>query len=519
MTKQLLNELSFTEEDSSLQEKLINCVKQNQYEAVKEFVENGAKLNAPFYGKLKPPLYWAVVKGHYEIAELLIKNGAYTNYNDDETKNSLLDLVLTSENLEVLRLLLENGADPAKNFDAAIQLSNWKRLLFLIKNGANVDTKSGSNSITPLYHAVVTNDKEMVETFIELGANPNVRALDDSSPLHFAIENGNIDIAEILLKNKAIVDICDERTGIAPIHLATNSSVEMVKLLLRYGADPNVKCNFGMTPLHYFATSQTHDFEIGKLLIENGASINSMDKRNYSPLYLAILEDNLNAVRDLLENGAKVQDCEEINKSLLLIRAINNTEDEIAELLVENGADLEIKTHFGCTPLAVAMLKKRYKVVESLICNGANTNTRFYDSAGDFGTPLIHYAIKLKDVKFLKLLAQNSAHLEEIHNGNTPLMHACMNCWGSLDYEKDFVILKLLLENGANPNIKRKGIHQFTPLHVAAKFCDEKFVNVLLKYGANQNLRSGDGNSSLETVLKMEDDRILKTMINWIHCN
>ena len=43
MTKQHLNELSFTEEDPNVQERLINCVKQNQYEAVKEFVENGAK--------------------------------------------------------------------------------------------------------------------------------------------------------------------------------------------------------------------------------------------------------------------------------------------------------------------------------------------------------------------------------------------------------------------------------------------------------------------------------------------
>ena len=101
MTEQLLNVLSFTEEDPNVQEELINCVKQNQYETVKEFVKNGAKLNVPFYGKLKPPLYWAVVKGHYEIAELLIKNGAYINYNDHETKNSLLDLVLASENLEL----------------------------------------------------------------------------------------------------------------------------------------------------------------------------------------------------------------------------------------------------------------------------------------------------------------------------------------------------------------------------------------------------------------------------------
>ena len=277
-----------------------------------------------------------------------------------------------------------------------------------------------------------------------------------------------------------------------------------------------------MSPLHFFAISPKFDYEIAKLLLDNGACIKALDARNHSPLYMAIEEKNLNAVKVLFENGAKVQDCEEINKSSLLIGAISNSEDEIAELLVKNGADLEIKSHLGCTPLAFAILKKSYTVFDSLIRNGANINSRVYTFNGDLGTPLIHFAVKLIDVRFLKLLLQNGAGIEENHNGMTPLMLAVTR-WSSTSESNGihyFMIIKLLImEYGANlPNILRRDIHsQFWLLRDAVMFRKEKFLNVLLEYFANQHLRDVRGISLLELSLQTMVTMVFKTTIYWIH--
>ena len=519
MIEQTLKQLSLTDSVANNQEKLIIAVRENHFADVKHLIENGVKLNAPYYGNLKPPLYWAVVKGNCRIVELLIKHGAYINYFSDENKNSLLDLVLKSKNSKLLRLLLENGADPTKNCESAIQSSDWKRLRILIRNGAHVDTKCGSNGITPLYHAVMMNKEEKVKAFIKMGANPNSRAFDGTSPLHFAIENENKKIAKLLLNNGAQIDIPNEKSGAVPIHLAMKLSVEIVKFLLKNGANPNAKSYSGMSPLHFFAISRNSTAETVKLLIEKGACINALDARNHSPLYLAIEDDNFNAVKVLFENGARVQDCEEIDKSLFLIRAISNLEDDIAELLVENGADLEIKTSNGCNALAYAMLKNRYRVFESLIRNGANINTRAFTSIHDLGTPLIHLAVKLKDVKYLKLLLENGALIEEIHNGMTPMMLAVTRLSPEHNSKMNFEIVMQLFEHGANliNALSLRRYTLFSLLHEATRLQHQKFVNVLLNYDDNQHLRNDEEYCTFELTLSSGIHIMFKTMSYWNH--
>ena len=96
MIEQTLKQLSLTDSVANVQEEFIIAVKENHFADVKHLIENGVKLNAPYYGKLKPPLYWAVVKGHSRIVELLIEHGVYINYSD-ENKNSLLDLAFAAK--------------------------------------------------------------------------------------------------------------------------------------------------------------------------------------------------------------------------------------------------------------------------------------------------------------------------------------------------------------------------------------------------------------------------------------
>lgn len=63
------------------------------------------------------------------------------------------------------------------------------------------------------------------------------------------------------------------------------------------------------------------------------------------------------------------------------------------------------------------------------------------------------------------------------------------------DYDKP-EILRLLLENGADPNIKIDFNDEFTtPLQLAIG--DPCLINILLEYGANPNISNNDGNTAL----------------------
>ena len=84
------------------------------------------------------------------------------------------------------------------------------------------------------------------------GENPhdvNVVSKQRESPLYAACKANRLDVAKLLLKNKADPNATDFY-GYSPIyHAALNGNVEMVKALLEAGADPNKATPYNHTPL------------------------------------------------------------------------------------------------------------------------------------------------------------------------------------------------------------------------------------------------------------------------------
>jgi ankyrin repeat protein len=94
-----------------------------------------------------------------------------------------------------------------------------------------------------LYEAVTKNDKAKVEKLIDEDADVNYVKQAGSwmkvSVLITAVNNKNIEIAKLLLENKADVNWKDGFNTSAILYAANTGSIEMVKLLLEYGADIN----------------------------------------------------------------------------------------------------------------------------------------------------------------------------------------------------------------------------------------------------------------------------------------
>jgi uncharacterized protein len=71
-------------------------------------------------------------------------------------------------------------------------------------------------------------------------------------------------------------------------------------------------------------------------------------------------------------------------------------------------------------------------------------------------------------------------------------------------------IVRLLLENGASPNVPQEG--GWVPLHEAAQIGHKEMVKVLLEYGADPQLRNNDGRTPAEMAKAKGHEGILKLL-------
>jgi len=91
----------------------------------------------------------------------------------------------------------------------------------------------------------------IINAFLDNGADVNTRNRDGESPLHLAILLHRTSLVELLLNNGADINAttCE---GISPLHwAAVNNRSEIVELLIARGADPRARDLDGRTPLEW----------------------------------------------------------------------------------------------------------------------------------------------------------------------------------------------------------------------------------------------------------------------------
>jgi ankyrin repeat protein len=121
-----------------------------------------------------------------------------------------------------------------------------------------------------------------------LVADTNAKMMDQSTPLHNAVQNGNLEIIDILLKHFAEVNAQDE-VGICPLHLAVaKGNIDIVKRILgKPEALVELQDSQGSTPAH-LAAEKLYD-EILMLLVKRRPSVTTV-KNNAEKTCLEILQ-------------------------------------------------------------------------------------------------------------------------------------------------------------------------------------------------------------------------------------
>jgi len=104
---------------------------------------------------------------------------------------------------------------------------------------------------TLLMESVLRGSDAMVALLVERGINSNTQDNAGFSALHFAAQEYRVIAAEVLIRAGAKLELRDS-FGNTPLWSAVVNSRgrgEMIKLLLKHGANPNSKNNHGKSPL------------------------------------------------------------------------------------------------------------------------------------------------------------------------------------------------------------------------------------------------------------------------------
>ena len=260
------------------------------------------------------------------------------------------------------------------------------------------------------------------------------------TPLWLAVRYNDNELVEQLLAARAKVNHQCGMLQMTPLHMAAyNHNIDVVRLLLRAGADPNVLDHWNYTPLMY-AAIHYDPYVVESLflvLIEHGCDVN----------YGATLDAAGNLEREGINTEVpKLQSSHDFNyityvrepmgpsSGTALHLAVQNphlTRDNLRTLLCAN-ADVDKANIYGQTPLMGAMLDIYYDYhsevkghAEMLMHHGTNLNAQDIR-----GWTCFHYAAQRGQIGCMDLLLKGGADCNfKSINGETPLWLLLGNGW------------------------------------------------------------------------------------------
>lgn len=262
---------------------------------------------------------------------------------------------------------------------------------------------------------------------------------------------------------------------------------EVVKVLLENGAEANLVDRQG-DPAALTALKM-RNLPLFRLLVEHGADVNPRDGTK-SMLAAAVRMEFTEVIRFLFERGAEMT--RDSSGQPLLHSAILANNQEIVELLLAHGADSEERDENGETPFLLnAGSHCSEGIAEALLKSGADINERLPDGNGVLHIGLYDFDEE-RDSRWLAFLLDHGADIEmQDDEGVTPFEFA-------LQLEK-LPLMDFLLSHGVNPN--GPGGDVMPPLMKTVIKNQPQSAELLLKHHANPTIRCGR-ESPLEYVIK-----------------
>lgn len=249
--------------------------------------------------------------GSIEILQKCHHFGYYFNSADDEGQ-SILCSAIEAGRVNVIQYLIKNCNTYVNMVDhfgesplmfAIIKGSSIEIIKCLLQNGSSVFTEA-YDMATPLYLAVNENRLAVSELLLKHGSPVDAPDTDGLTPFHIAVKNQSIDMVRLLHKYGASTDRMIESSGFTPLHQTViQGNFEILTFLLKNGADEKSKTIDGKTILHVACMGCQYD--LCKWIIDRGIiDLDAKDDHEFTPLYYATQQQNIDVVQLLLENGS-----------------------------------------------------------------------------------------------------------------------------------------------------------------------------------------------------------------------
>jgi ankyrin repeat protein len=246
----------------------------------------------------------------------------------------------------------------------------------------------------PLDQPILSANLELAERLIALGADVN--AFWGEPQLNVAVEMSfakkllpwrseiGTDMIELLLKSGADPNVPDHH-GRAALHIAMNKkeAARIVPLLLGYGANPNQRDLKGSVPLQGYsrgiALEEVENYRsILHAMVAHGVDVNTADDAGET-LLMNSIRRHCYAVTELLGYGANVR-AQRRDGWTALHEAVGSflykRDAETITLLLQAGADIHAKDNRGYTPLHVAAACGAVKAARLLVEAGADVHAQ-----------------------------------------------------------------------------------------------------------------------------------------------
>ena len=361
----------------------------------------------------------------------------------------------------------------------------------LLKEGADVNGAQG-DGMTALHWAALNGDAELASMLLYAGANVGAKTrIGGYTPLHLAAQVGNASVIAPLVAAGAPVAAATATGATALMQAAHSGSTDSVRILLENGADPNVKETAnGQTALMFAAAADRVD--VVKLLLARGADLDVTSRvEDFAALTMTNDADQNGVPRPQAPPPPGGKDIPGVTRPFnyneligkhgglaALHFAARQGAMATAEALIKGGANVNQRgAGDQTTPMLVAAINGHFDLVSYLLDNGADPNlaseggvTPLYavinvqwQPRSFYPQPRAYLQQKIGYLELMKKLLDKGADPNARTNRNTWFTQYNFDLLRTDDsgaspfwraaYASDIAAMKMLIEHGADPNV------------------------------------------------------------------